>query len=59
MLEETEAFKKKYLLRCKKCGHEFYSWNAFMITSEQTNWKPYLYCPNCSCFDNKDNFKTD
>ena len=59
MMEETEAFKRKYLIRCRKCGHEFYPWKALMVTSEKTNWKGFLYCPNCNHFDDKDNFKID
>ena len=59
MMEETEAFKRKYLIRCRKCGHEFYPWKALMVTSEKTNWKEFLYCPNCNHFDDKDNFKID
>ena len=50
-------FDKKFLLRCKKCGHEFYSWKTLMVTSDKTNWREFLYCPNCHHFDDKDNFK--
>jgi DNA-directed RNA polymerase subunit RPC12/RpoP len=57
MIKESEAFKKKYLVRCEKCGHEFYPWNALMVISEKTNWKEYLFCPNCHNFDDKNNFK--
>ena len=56
---ENEAFQKKYLKRCKKCGHEFYPWKALMVTSEKTNWKEYLYCPQCHNFDDKDNFNIE
>ena len=59
MMEETEAFKRKYLIRCRKCGHEFYPWKALMVTSDKTNWKEFLYCPNCNHFDDKENFKID
>ena len=47
----------KYLLRCKNCGHEFFPWKALMVTSDRTNWKPYLFCPNCHKFEDKENFK--
>lgn len=53
---ETEAFKKKYLLKCPDCGNEFYPWKALMVTSEKTNWKGFLYCPNCQHFDDKDSY---
>ena len=53
---ENEAFKKKFLVRCKKCGHEFYPWKALMVISDKTNWKEFLYCPNCHHFDDKENF---
>lgn len=51
------SFDKKFLLRCKDCGCEFYPWKTLMVSSEKTNWKGYLYCPNCHKFDDKDNFK--
>jgi DNA-directed RNA polymerase subunit RPC12/RpoP len=54
---ENDKFNEKYLLRCKKCGQKFYPWKALMVTSEKTNWIEYLYCPNCSNFDKKDNFR--
>ena len=53
------SFDDKFLLRYKKCGHEFYPWKALMITSDKTGWKEFLYCPNCHNFDDKDNFKID
>ena len=49
----------KFLKRCKKCGCEFNPWEAFMITSKETNWKEFLYCPECGHFDDKDNFRID
>jgi uncharacterized C2H2 Zn-finger protein len=52
-------FDKKFLLRCKKCGHEFYPWKALMVTSEKTNWKEFLYCPKCNNFEKKESFKID
>ena len=54
---ENESFNKKFLHRCRKCGHEFYPWKALAVTSEQTKWKEFLYCPSCHNFDDKDNFK--
>lgn len=51
------SFDDRFLLKCKKCGYEFYPWKAFMITSDNTNWKPFLYCPQCHSFDDKENFK--
>ena len=51
------SFDKKFLLRCKKCGHEFYPWKALMVTSDRTKWKEFLFCPNCHNFEDKDNFK--
>lgn len=54
---ENETFIKRYLIRCPKCGHEFYPWNALMVTSDKTDWKEFLYCPNCQHFGNKDDFK--
>lgn len=53
------SFDKKFLLRCKKCGCEFYPWKTLMVTSPQTNWKEFLYCPECHKFDDKDNFRID
>jgi hypothetical protein len=50
-------FDERFLLRCKDCGCEFYPWNTLMVTSEKTNWKEFLYCPNCSKFDDKTSFK--
>ena len=52
-------FDKKFLLRCKKCGHEFYPWKTLMVTSEKTNWKEFLYCPKCNNFEKKESFKID
>lgn len=54
---ENEKFIHKYLLKCKKCGNEFYPWKALMVTSEKTNWKEFLCCPQCHNFDDKNNFK--
>ena len=50
-------FDKKFLLRCKKCGHEFYPWKALMVITPETKWKEFLYCPNCHNFDDKENFR--
>lgn len=50
-------FDERFLLRCKDCGCEFYPWKTLMVTSEKTNWKEFLYCPNCSKFDDKTSFK--
>ncbi len=30
-----------------------------MVTNEKTNWKEWLYCPECHNFDDKDNFRID
>lgn len=53
------SFEKRFLLRCKKCGCEFYPWKTLMVTSDKTNWKEFLYCPSCHEFDDKDNFRID
>ena len=30
-----------------------------MVTSDKTNWKEFLYCPQCHSFEDKENFKRD
>ena len=56
-MEKNLSYINKFKVKCPKCGHEFYPWKALMVTSEKTNWKEFLYCPNCNNFDDKDNFK--
>ena len=58
-MANNKEFNSKFLLRCKKCGREFYPWNALMVINEKTDWKEYLYCPSCNVFEPKENFKID
>jgi hypothetical protein len=53
-------YNKKWLLRCKKCGHEFYPWQGFMITKTVgKERKEFLFCPECNNFKESNEFKID
>ena len=49
----------KYLLTCPSCGKSFFPWEAFMITSDKTSWKPHVYCPSCGIFNDLPFFGKD
>lgn len=56
-MEESENFKKQFMLKCPVCGNEFYPWKSFGIISSETDWKESFYCPNCQHLDDKENYR--
>lgn len=57
MMEEFTKGEKRFVLKCKECGHLFLPWKALMVTKKENNMRPYVYCPNCGKCDDMDNFK--
>ena len=56
-IEDFDKIDRKYVLQCRKCGHLFLPWKTLMATLPQNGMRPYLYCPKCGNYDDKENFK--